>query len=297
MEKNSVRFLLAFLLLTMLASCGPAKKGMIIDTVVPAQIDLQQAVALDGDPLNQCIAIDAVVWKDRKTAKLLGSALKEALIDEPTFVFNDMAAAKGSCPIIMAEIQDFTVTDKSEQGYQTRRGSAQVLFKLRSTGGNIVAEQAEFSEIVNTKPVGAKLRSKEDISLSLAKKVCQDFVKKLVPTKKKVFREFAKGNQKVEAGTQAAMNGAWDLAIKTWSTVAEEDPQNAPAIYNLGIGYEHKQNLRRALKEYEKALSIDPTNPLYQRTYARVEKRRENVKKIDSVKEKVREESGVGATY
>jgi len=125
----------------------------------------------------------------------------------------------------------------------------------------------------------------------LAAKVCKNFVKKLVPTRKKQYREFATGNSDVKKGIEAAMNGDWDLAIEFWENAVAKDPDNHAAVFNLGIAYEAKHKMRKAIKQYEKARRMDPGNALYQKTYARVKEKYKTHKKVKRIKQEIEEES------
>jgi Flp pilus assembly protein TadD len=73
--------------------------------------------------------------------------------------------------------------------------------------------------------------------------------------------------QQVEFGIAVAQKGLWREAIFRWLRATELDPTYAQAFNNLGIAYEHEGDLVKAREAYEKALRLDPNNPLIKQNH------------------------------
>lgn len=59
-------------------------------------------------------------------------------------------------------------------------------------------------------------------------------------------------------------------AIPLYEGLVHKEPQNHSAINNLGVRYENEGDLHHALECYEKAISLDPKEEIYQRNVTRV---------------------------
>lgn len=64
--------------------------------------------------------------------------------------------------------------------------------------------------------------------------------------------------------------GETETALRLWRKVLDLDPKNAAAYNNLGNHYGHHGNWKQALAEYEKALALAPSEPVYRFNYASV---------------------------
>jgi len=71
----------------------------------------------------------------------------------------------------------------------------------------------------------------------------------------------------VKFGISVAKHGLWQEAIYRWERASLLDPDYAPAWNNLGIAYEHAGSFDEAKEAYEKALDLDPNNPVIQQNY------------------------------
>ncbi|MBF0225867.1 MAG: tetratricopeptide repeat protein [Desulfobacterales bacterium] len=298
-QNKNYFFLISILLCLFFAACAKPR-GVIVTSIMPAEIDITSDSALEGDAVTQAIIVDEIRTAgknivDSNASFHVKNALKDALTK--TSVFNIRGAGgQMNVPRIRPIINKFAVErDVVKDGFVTRRGIASVSFSLVSSSGNHVGSTTETAEIVNTQPLNAQLRSKEEIMQEMAEDVCREFVRKIVPTPKKEFREFASGTTEVNNGINAAMNKDWDFAIEIWEGVIAKKPDNAPAQYNLGIAYEAKNQLRKALNQYKTARQLDQSKDLYQKSYARLKKRLETTKQIQDIKDKIKDGS-VGAT-
>ena len=73
--------------------------------------------------------------------------------------------------------------------------------------------------------------------------------------------------QQVEFGIAVAQKGLWREAIFRWQRATELDPTYAQAFNNLAIAYEHEGDLTKAREAYEKALRLEPNNPLIKQNH------------------------------
>lgn len=73
--------------------------------------------------------------------------------------------------------------------------------------------------------------------------------------------------KQVEFGISVAQKGLWREAIFRWLRATELDPNYAQAFNNLAIAYEHEGDLTRAREAYEKALRLEPNNPLIKQNH------------------------------
>lgn len=73
--------------------------------------------------------------------------------------------------------------------------------------------------------------------------------------------------QQVEFGIAVAQRGLWREATFRWLRATELDPSYAQAFNNLAIAYEQQGELTKAREAYEKALRLEPNNPLIKQNY------------------------------
>ena len=73
--------------------------------------------------------------------------------------------------------------------------------------------------------------------------------------------------KQVEFGIAVAQRGLWREAIFRWQLATELDPTYAQAFNNLAIAYEQQGDLAKAREAYEKALRLDPNNPLIKQNH------------------------------
>jgi Tfp pilus assembly protein PilF len=73
--------------------------------------------------------------------------------------------------------------------------------------------------------------------------------------------------KQVDFGISVARRGLWREAIFWWERAVKSDPSYAAAYNNLAIGYEHEGELDKARTAYEKALELEPDNPLIKQNY------------------------------
>lgn len=64
----------------------------------------------------------------------------------------------------------------------------------------------------------------------------------------------------VRMGTQAFHNKQYDMAISYYNSAIDENIDYWPAYQSLGIVYYAKKNYKEALKNFQKAYELNPTN-------------------------------------
>src|SRR6187397_997333 len=78
-------------------------------------------------------------------------------------------------------------------------------------------------------------------------------------------REDAKAQ--VEFGISVAQKGLWKEAIYRWERATQIDPSYVAAFNNLAVAYEHEGMLEKAGAAYERALKIEPNNPMVRQNF------------------------------
>ena len=71
----------------------------------------------------------------------------------------------------------------------------------------------------------------------------------------------------VEWGITCAQKSLWPQAVIQFEKATEKDPTYAAAWNNLAIAYEHDGKFEEAKKAYEKAIQLDPKNPMIRQNY------------------------------
>lgn len=75
-----------------------------------------------------------------------------------------------------------------------------------------------------------------------------------------------------EFAIRSAKMGLWNEAIMRWERIIEMDPKNSKAYNNLGVAYEAKGDLDKAMTAYKKALELEPNNKAYVNNYIKFKK-------------------------
>jgi Flp pilus assembly protein TadD len=71
----------------------------------------------------------------------------------------------------------------------------------------------------------------------------------------------------VEFGITVAQKGLWKEAIYRWERATQIDPDYAAAFNDLAIAYEHEGLLEKAGAAYERAMKLEPNNPLVRQNF------------------------------
>jgi type IV pilus assembly protein PilF len=73
--------------------------------------------------------------------------------------------------------------------------------------------------------------------------------------------------EQVEFGIDVAQKGLWKEALYRWERATQIDPTYAAAFNDLAIGYEHEGMLEKAAAAYERALKLEPNNPMVRQNF------------------------------
>src|SRR5713226_6808812 len=73
--------------------------------------------------------------------------------------------------------------------------------------------------------------------------------------------------EQVEFGISVAQKGLWKEAIYRWERATKIDPDYAAAFNNLAVAYEHEGMLEKAGAAYERALKLEPNNPMVRQNF------------------------------
>jgi len=125
-----------------------------------------------------------------------------------------------------------------------------------------------------------KIPDKNQLLNQLTDQVIGSFIPLLTPHTVTVKKTFEKDNDQVNLGIEMAQKGLWDKAINLWEKEVGINPQNGPAVYNLGIAYEALGDLLRAEAMYEQALEIEPKDE-YMDALSNIRKRQIEQNKLE----------------
>jgi hypothetical protein len=73
----------------------------------------------------------------------------------------------------------------------------------------------------------------------------------------------------IREGAKKARQGDWSAAATHWNNALREDPENAAALYNLGVAHEALHDFARSMQHYQAALEKSD-EPLYRDALERV---------------------------
>jgi len=99
--------------------------------------------------------------------------------------------------------------------------------------------------------------------------IMEKFAGMIAPIKITVTRKLEKGSEYVNKGVDFAVNGLWDMAIKSWKEGLKVEPTNPAIYYNLGVAYEKMGDFISAGEMYKKAVELNPKK-LYMEALKRV---------------------------
>lgn len=124
--------------------------------------------------------------------------------------------------------------------------------------------------------------STDEVRAALIDRTVNRFVGIFLPTEKPEMRELRpKGGQ--DPGWISARDRNWLSAIDTWTKRVGEDPKDHRAWYSRGVSYEANGQLPEAIKDYKKAVELEPTE-LYLRMLSRAEQTKRGTIVIETQK-------------
>ncbi len=266
---NNIRFrwaaCFAVSALLFTASCATTQqKGVLVDVTVPPTIDLK---TLSGD-INTINVRD--IKGDASCATPLKTKIGSLIVNADIFK-KEIAGFEeaGSAAI------DVTGTvDKCS--VEMGRGALSANFSLLYNG------QVWRTFIVNkdTNRPGASEAEVRDV---LVDRVSRSFVSMFIPTSRqevRVFKPVAPDDQ----GITAAMGSNWEMAIQLWTKRINQFPKDHNALYNRGVAWEARGDLKKAMADYRRAADNDK-DPLYIEALARAENALKAVQQKERMKE------------
>lgn len=96
------------------------------------------------------------------------------------------------------------------------------------------------------------------VAARLAREAAEGVVERIAPHRQTLevplaAPAFGKGVTAIHRGNRLASDGQWRAAMQAWQEVLEESPDNAAALYNLGLAYEAQADYDPARKMYTAA--------------------------------------------
>ncbi len=143
--------------------------------------------------------------------------------------------------------------------------AATVKLVATATDKSILTFNKRYSNTIDLKPSAllgsdasaADLSPEDDVIMTLITRIVDDFVAQLMPHEVHRRIPLAKVKSKsAKSAVKLARVGDYDEAISLLKDAIELKPQDHGAVYNLGVMYEVKNQLEKALKYYKRAYSI-----------------------------------------
>lgn len=265
---NNIRFrwAIGFALSAMLftSACATQQKGVLVDVTVPPQVDLK---TLSGD-INTINVRE--IAGDKSCAVPLKTKIASIIVNAAIFKKEIAGFEEGGAAAV-----DVTGTvDKcaAEMGH----GALSASFSLLYNG------QVWRTFIVNkdTNRPGASEAEVRDV---LVDRVSRAFVAMFIPTTRQEVRVF-KPVSPDDQGITAAMASNWEMAIQIWTKRISQFPKDDNALYNRGVAWEARGDLKKAIADYRRAAG-SAKDPLYVESLARAE----NALKATEQKERMKE--------
>ncbi len=263
-SKRSFRLFFALGAVVFAFGCATQQTGVLVTVTVPPEVNLKMV----GDNIKK---INPAVITG---AKECAAPLKDKI--DGLFSESD-------------------VFEKETSGFEeSGSGSVDVSGKVTACSINYDtgAITASLSVVYNGKSVKTVNISedanrpgatKEEVAKVLVERVAKKFVKMFIPTSNRELREF-KPMEPNEPGLVAAYNSNWKVAIEVWTKRVKKDGKDHAAMYNRGIAYEAKGDLKKAVADYKAALALNK-DPLYSDAYSRADQALRDFEAKEKMKE------------
>jgi tetratricopeptide (TPR) repeat protein len=254
-----------FVVLTALVSACATPQGALVNVVVPPKYNLKL--------LSE--EIKTVNMKQLSGASECARPLKNRIDEEiaKTDVFKKEIGGFEESGATSIDVQGSVEKCSVSMG----SGSLSATFTIIYNG----ATWRTFNISKDTNRPGAPVGEVLDV---VVQRVAREFVSMFVPTTRQELRVF-KDLDKDDAGMTAAMNSNWDLAIEIWSKKLRKTPSDHFMLYDRGVAYEARGDLKKAIADYQKALSIRK-----EEAYAQALARAQNALKALEEKERMKSE-------
>lgn len=256
--------------LTTVQCAGP--KAVIIPREYPPKIQISDIASIS--------VADEECSGDETFKSMLKGKLKQKISGSDCFKLDP----DGEDAWIWFDIHDFYLREEitKSDGATMKMAFALVEFSIRWAGGKkVFSIQKDSMRSLQTRDA--------TILDALAESVIKEFAKQVVPTQKRELRYFATGGSKGNAqGVTFAMAENWELAMKAWEEAVTLDPQDHKATYNIGVGYEQRNDIEMAYDFYTKATMMKPDETLYSEAAARAKKEIEDRAKIKRQRDEIK---------
>jgi len=158
-----------------------------------------------------------------------------------------------------------------DEHYKIRKGVVSVNFKVVDvkTGKLLAVKSLTVNKEYKSVEGRGNIPAREEVLNTLLSQVMEKFAGMIAPIKITVTRKLEKGSEYVNRGVDFAVNGLWDMAIKSWKEGLKVEPTNPAIYYNLGVAYEKMGDFISAGEMYKKAVELNPKK-LYMEALKRV---------------------------
>jgi len=158
-----------------------------------------------------------------------------------------------------------------DEHYKIRKGVVSVNFKVVDvkTGKLLAVKSLTLNKEYKSVEGRGNIPAREEVLNTLMEQIMEKFAGMIAPIKITVTRKLEKGSEYVNKGVDFAVNGLWDMAIKSWKEGLKVEPTNPAIYYNLGVAYEKMGDFISAGEMYKKAVELNPKK-LYMEALKRV---------------------------
>lgn len=247
------------------SACATAPQGVLVDVTVPPQVNLKM-LSEDIKTVNM-----KSVAGDANCAAPLKSKIDELITNSEVF---------------RKEIGGFEESGSAAIDLQGKvdKCAIDMGFGAISASFTIVYNGQNWKTFNITKDTNRPGAPESEVRAVVVEKVAKTLARMFIPTTQQELRVF-KPLGPEDTGVQAAMNSNWDLAIDTWSKKLKKTPTDHATLYNRGVAYEARGDLKKAIADYQKALAAQK-DELYVQALARAQ----NAMKALEEKEKMKAE-------
>ena len=163
----------------------------------------------------------------------------------------------------------------------TRRATVTLNFRLVDVKTARIRAARQVSHSFNKSVVigVGELPSRGEILNQLLQQCVEDITHMLVPHEELVTVQFESGTEVLDRGIELARNGLWDKALQVWEEAVARQSGDPRVWYNMGVAYEALQQLDKAEKAFDRAVSLK-TKKLYIQALKRVRRRQKELQKL-----------------
>lgn len=259
---HKIRLLFSVAVLVVVSACA-TQQGVLVDVTVPPQVNLK-LLSEDIKTVNMK-SVDG----DKSCAGPLKSKIDELITNAEVFKKEIGGFEESGSTAI--DIQGKVEKCAIDMGYGT----------ISATFSFVYNGQAwkTFNITKDTNRPGA---TPSEVREVLIDKVAKVLVQKFIPTTQQELRVF-KPLGADDTGIQSAMNSNWTMAIDAWTKKLKKTPADHALLYNRGVAYEARGDLKKAIADYQKALEL-AKDELYVQALARAQNALKALEEKDKMK-------------